>query len=176
MPNQSTSRYILTALSIILVITAFILVALNAIQIQKRPGAVPAVSNGPLQIKTNVTTVGGTIQAVNGSSFTMKLDQLNGQVVAANVNDVRTVMVSASTSVMSMEQKAPAEFQKEMSAYSASLKTPLKPGSPMRTIPLPYINKKLTLSDLKAGMSVTLTGPNGFADGTTLKPTAITIR
>lgn len=176
MPNQSTSRYILTALAIILVITAFILVALNAIQMKKRQVATPTGSTRPLMLKTNVTTAGGTIRSVSGMSFTLKLDQLGGEALAPASNDIRTVIVTSTTVMTRTVQKKPEELNKEMSAYTASLKTPLKPGSPPRIVPLPYSIEKLTIADLKVGESVTLTGPSGFTDSDTLRPSAIAVR
>ncbi len=175
--QKSTSRYILTALAIILVITAFILVGLNALNIDQRMG----LSLGKIQatsgqldqrykdgflaarakyrsmcptIITTGTMMSGTVTAVDASSLTVKQSSFDTDSDVDGVSDLRTVNITAQTKIQSQIAKLPQDFTREMAAY--------KPGLPgqFKAPPMAYTVKSVNISDIKVGDKVDVTAAN----------------
>ncbi len=174
--NSSTSRYILTALAIVVVFTAFVLVGLNALDIQKR-FASPKTFFAPIaqksgdsfddgykaareqfkkmcpQTNQEAHSFSGTIHSISASSLVVTQDTLPVNADVDGVSNDRTVNTDANTKIVSITQKEQVAFQQEMATFQKQLTdSPAKPVAP----PVPFVEKMLTLPALKVGQRVSV--------------------
>lgn len=162
--RSSTSRYILTALAIILVITAFILVGLNALRLQSGGGiglsllsqqTDQAYKDGylaarqkyqsicPLPVAT--TQMIGRVLSTNSSSLKVQEQSLDTDPKVDGVDDVRTVTITSTTSLMLVVRKSAATLAAEQASAT--------PGSPPPSV---FTEQKISLADIKPGMTITV--------------------
>lgn len=162
---KSASRYILTALAVILVITAFILVALNAFTIQSQPlRIVPkkTAEQGYIEgyqaarkkyhaicpiANLEAFSFTGTVQSVSGKSITVLQTSLDTDPAADGVSNTRTVTIASSTLIQETIVKTPEQLAKD----AQDLQTSLKKGG---TISPPSSFVPSSVSDIKAGQTV----------------------
>lgn len=165
--TKSTSRYILTALAIILVITAFVLVGLNALDMQNKLGLNLGGSNQAREqyklgyqaareklkascpmVERHSETISGTVTAVSGDKLTFLQDTFDTSEIIDGVKDTRVATVSAATKLQLRTNKPQDQLSKEMAAFKPA------PGA---TPPSPFITTSARLSDIKAGDKVIIT-------------------
>lgn len=173
--SPSTGRTILAVLSVCLVMTAFVLIALNAYL--KQPVGLTAKTSGGLFGKSSDQAykdgyeaarqrfsklypvlnqesrlVSGTVIAVSGNGFTLMQDSLAIDPKADGVSDTRTITVDDKTLINQVKEKDPDAFRKEMEAFLAKQGQSTEPQSP----PIPTISTAARLSDLKPGMRLSV--------------------
>jgi hypothetical protein len=166
MANQpSASRYLMTTLAIILVITAFILVALNAFQIQTNPFRIMVKKtaehgyvDGYLAARKNYQAIcplagqptnffTGVVQSVSGQNVVVVEQSLETDPLVDHISNTRTVAVDANTIIQSSVTKSADEIAQDLKALQDSLK---KGG----VVPAPSNSVSATLSDIAPGQSV----------------------
>ncbi len=125
-------------------------------------GMVPGL-NSNIPIKS----LSGTVEKIDGNKLTVKTVPLNP--LADSSLDERIVDVDSSTKIFQMTQKDPQEYQKEMAAFQKTMQSQTqaqisntanktnsaKPQT--ATPPMPFDKKQISLSDLKAGMQISIT-------------------
>ncbi|MFA5185534.1 MAG: hypothetical protein WC551_03540 [Patescibacteria group bacterium] len=170
--NASASRYILVTLCVILVVTAFILIALNAFNLESRLGVKVLPGASSAQLKEQYTkgylaarekyknmcpvigrtgnSIGGTVESVSGNTIKLKQNTFDTDVNVDNVSDIRTVTVTSATKIELATRKSDEAFAKEMEAFKPSTD---KPASP----PSPSIVTTAKISDIKAGDNIIVT-------------------
>lgn len=161
--GSSSSRSILTILAIVLVITAFVLVGLNALKTQSSKTS-DQYTQGFLAARTmytqmcpmvrneqSATTLTGTVQSNNGSSLVILANNLDTDQKIDGVGLTRTVTVTADTKIQQTTQKTSIELSQEVQAFIANHATGTRP-----TPPSPYTVTNLSLSEIKAGDVVTI--------------------
>ncbi|MCC7357226.1 hypothetical protein IT408_01845 [Candidatus Uhrbacteria bacterium] len=173
--SPSTSRTILAVLAVCLAITAFILIGLNAYMKQPSSNSQYVGSNTDSSCKNNSykegyeaarksfsrifpslqqesLSVSGVIIALNPNGFTFTQDSLAVDPVADGVSDTRTITVNEKTEINAIAEKDPDVFRKETQDFLEKIKGSSEPGSP----PIPLVNTKASLNDLKPGMRVSI--------------------
>lgn len=167
-PSQpSASRYILTALATILVITTFILVGLNALNLQKRftapegsPTATKGYQDGYLAarakysamcpfVNQRTNTVTGVITATSANSFTITQNSLDTDPIVDGIGDERTIAITPQTQITKNTPKDPKKLAEEQAQFIASNKS-LTTAVP----PSPVIQEAMSIGDLRVGQSV----------------------
>jgi hypothetical protein len=163
--RSSASRRILTVLAILIVVTAFILIGINAIILNKanplkgESNAEKAYKQGYedarkkfQDVYPNVTEasyqVSGKVLSVNKNSFTILQENLATNPYVDDVSDTRTILLTVSSTITTTTNKDDATFQKELQAF---MKNP-QSGTP----PMPTVTHTLKLSDLNIGDRVTV--------------------
>lgn len=165
--TKSTSRYILTALAIILVITAFVLVGLNALNMQNKLGLPLGTSNQAREqyklgyqaareklkaicpmVERHSETISGTVTAVSADRLAILQDTFDTSEAIDGVPDTRVAIVSAATKLQLQTNKPQDQLNREMTAFKPA------PGA---TPPSPFIMTSAKLSDIKAGDKVMIT-------------------
>ena len=172
-PPRSTSRYILTALAMIIVITAFILIGLNALQLEQRfsrisYGSVPfsgmmnGYRNGFMAARTKYQTIcpmanqavhalTGKIVDVSSDSLTIEQTSLVTDPDVDGISDTRTITLTPQTEIIRLQPKTPEQLSAEQANFIATMKTG-KPTTP----PSPVMRQVLTTKDLQIGQTVTI--------------------
>jgi len=164
--RSSTSRYILTALAIILVITAFVLVGLNALQLQNRNGGIIGLTSSADQnykegylaarakyqsICPNGATltlgVTGTVTNVGNNELSLTQQSLDTDPRVDGISDTRTILVNASTTFVQYVDKTPEQISNELKSFV---------GSATTEPPSATTSKTISLSDIKPGSTVTV--------------------
>ena len=158
--NASASRTILVGLAIVLVITAFVLVGLNAL----RPAPAKISSGDPyaqgfqdaramyqnlypqVAQQSDATSLVATVQSNNGNSLTVLASSLDTDERIDGVSNTRTITLDANTKIQSTAPKAPDQFAKEMQSYLAKNST-----SSATTPPAQFTFTNLKASDIKPG-------------------------
>jgi hypothetical protein len=167
--TKSTSRYILTALAIILVITAFVLVGLNALNIEQRLGLSTGWGNSAQleehyrlgyqaarekyksmcpMVEKQGSTISGTVTSVTSDSLTIEQDFFDTDELVDGVSNLRHAKISANAKIQAHTAKDPEILNKELAA--------LKPGSESQP-PAPFTVTNIKLSDIKPGDRVVMT-------------------
>lgn len=171
--QTSISRYILVILSISIVFTALVLIALNAWVQNKRlatsgtdiVGQIfsnQGYENGyragylaarekyskiaPLPAGAVVTSLTGTVTKVAADQISLTVKNLDTNEFIDNVSNDRTALVNASTTVVLRTFLTAEEQAKQLEKWGRS-------GS-KNAPPLPYTEKNIKLSDLTVGQSV----------------------
>lgn len=173
--SPSTSRTILAVLSVLLVITALILLGLNAYM--KQPSGSGRATSGLFgtssdqaykdgyaaareryarlfpYINQEVRLVSGTVSSVSASGFVLTQDSLAVDPKADNVPDARTITVDKNTKIVTSKDKDPDTFRAEMDDF---MKKSGIPGTQPPAPPLAIIESSATLTDIKPGMRVSV--------------------
>ncbi len=172
-PEKSLSRYILVILSVSVVFTALVIVALNAYVSNKKLSE----SNGGSFLNNalssfsyddgykdgykaarerfsiappKILSVNGTIQDLDLNNFMIIAENLDTDEFVDSVSDKRNVLVNASTTIFMRSPLTQDEIDKKLSAWSKSSDRDIT--SP----PQPFEEKALNFSDLKNGQVVTV--------------------
>jgi hypothetical protein len=168
--TKSTSRYILTALAMILVITAFVLVGLNAMNLeQKFSLSLDAMKRNASQaqeeynkgyaaaqakyknlcpmIGRDSDTIGGKILSVSADKITITQDTFDTDETFDGIPDTRTAIVTAATKIQLQSPKPTEQLSQEMSDFKPAS------GNPP---PSPFTISDIKLSDLKEGDRVSI--------------------
>lgn len=161
----------MTALAIILVITAFILIGLNALQLQQGGSVLQTPNQSQLdakyregylaarqkyqmlcpQLAQAQKNFSGKITAISGNTVTVDAANLDSDMIVDNLGSTRTINLVASTKIQRTTQKDQAEITKEMDAYSQTAPSPTNPP------PQLYNVTDLSASDLNVGEVVSVT-------------------
>ena len=183
--HQSTSRYILTSLACILVLTALLLVALNSFAPKTQlPFGMKTTSQAymdgylaaraqyqnkcpNLQAEQNINHFTGTVQANDGQTLTVLQTSLDTDPNIDGVSNTRTVTVSNQTLIHAMTQKSPEALNKEIQA-SQKLGAA---GSP----PQPFTTTDIKLSDIHVGDTVMIESDQSVRLLATIPATVISI-
>jgi len=164
--HASTSRYILTALSIILVITAFILVGLNALEIQKGGSLFSFGAPSQAQLKYRagylaarareqtlfpaiampITILNGTITNLTSDGFIINATNVDTNKIADGLDTRRNVKLTSTTVIQKVISKSPKDFAKEL---AAGVKLD-------KTLPRPFTTQTIRASNLSVGENVTV--------------------
>ena len=88
---------------------------------------------------------------------------------------VKTIMVKSETKFMKSEAKDNAVFQKEMEEYQKTTAAQAN-GTQISTPPMPFAEKEISLSDLKAGDQITAEASENVKDKTSFEATKITLQ
>lgn len=172
----SLSRYILVILCSSIVFTALVLVVLNSWMQNQRLATLgsgigidqifgsQSFENGykagylaarekytkiaPLPAGTVVTALSGTVKSVSDKQIVVTATNLDTDPYVDGVSNDRTVLITASTTVMQRVFLSPEEQAKQMDRWSRSA------DKNKTSAPAPYTEKKLNLSDLKPGQTV----------------------
>lgn len=119
-------------------------------------------------------SISGKILSVSGNTITIES--------MASINPFetlpkeRTITVTSSTKLISMEQKDQVSFQKEMEVFSKQMSS-VKPGSaPSAPImpPMPFNEKTISLSDLTAGIIINVEASENIKEKASFIATKIT--
>lgn len=173
----SLSRYILVILCASIVFTALVLVILNSWMQNQRLASLGLGSTGvdqifgsqsfengyksgylaarekytmiaPLPAGAVVMALSGTISSVNDKQIVVTATNLDTDSYVDGVSNDRTVLITASTTIMQRIFLSPEEQAKQIDKWS-------KTADRSKTSPpAPYTENKLSLSDLKAGQTV----------------------
>ncbi len=173
--QTSKSRYILTSLAIIIVITAFILVGLNALIIQKGGTGLLISSTASQEeldasyklgyqaardkadslcdgVKLSVNSFTGTVVANDGEKLVVAQNSLMADPLADGISDNRTVLVSANTKIVKSIKKSDEQFIRELKNFETAQAT----GNTNSESPNDTIEQVLKLSDIKVGSKVSV--------------------
>lgn len=162
--EKSASRYIITSLAVLLIFTSFLLVALNAWQLQSKPPFVAArktSTQGYIEgyqaarktyqtlcpLATSVKQFTGTVQKNDGTTLAVLQLSLDADPLVDGVGNIRTVTIDANTKIQRVIQKTPELFQKDLDAYAKK-----QSGTP----PVPVQRVDIPLSDIKTGQTITV--------------------
>ena len=96
----------------------------------------------------DMRSVSGTIETIKENSLTIKTPPSMNPF--EDLPEKREVIVTSATKIIRLVQKDPKVFQKEMEA----IQKPMKPGEPVQPPPTPFIEKAISLKDLKVGDQV----------------------
>ncbi len=182
--RSSTSRYILTALAIILVITTFILVGLNALNLEQRmrvgsafiPQAAAPSNQGyidgykaarakykalcALPIDT-VMNFSGTIKSISANSLTVTALTLDTDPIVDGIGNDREVTITANTKIQKLTDKT----VEEMMADNAAT-----------TPPTPFKISQLQLKDLTVGQTISINSATDVRLAPVVTAETITVR
>lgn len=180
--HSSTSRYILTALAIILVITTFILVGLNALNLQQRMSTTSVLSpsgssnqgyvDGYKAARAkyaalcalpidNVMSFSATVKAVSANELTVTALTLDTDPTVDGISNDRTITVSADTKIQKLTDKTPTEMAAETSATVP---------------PTPFKISQLQLKDLTVGETISISSATDVRLAPVITAQTITVR
>ena len=144
-------------------------------------GMVPGLdSNIPIK------SISGTVEKIDGNKLTVKIVPLDPLADPSTLE--RTVDVDNSTQFFQMVQKDPQEYQQEMAAFQKTMQsqtqaqtsnTANKTNSAQpqtATPPMPFDKKQISLSDLKAGMQISITSNSDIKTAQEFTATEIDIQ
>jgi hypothetical protein len=188
--HASTSRYILTALAIILVITAFILVGLNAMNLNPSfSNPLAGASQEELDAKyregflkaramyadriaempaSDATAFSGIVVSNNGSELVVRALELDTDMLVDGVGQDRTVRVVANTKIRELQPKDAGVLEAELNAFEAR-------NEEGGTAPSPDVEKIIPLSEVKEGMHVRIHSASAVRLLPTIDATVVTV-
>ncbi|MBP9869457.1 hypothetical protein KBC59_02785 [Patescibacteria group bacterium] len=184
--HASTSRYILTALAIILVITAFILVALNAMNLTPSFSS-PLGGNSEQSYKegflaaramyapllpelsdTESLSLSATVLSNNGTSLRVRATSLDTDEIVDGVSLDRTVLITSATKIRELQPKDPATLDAEIAAFNAQ-------SNPDAESPSPDVERIVPLSEVKEGMRIRIQSASAVRLLPTIDATVVTV-
>lgn len=167
----STSRYVLVALCVVVVLTTLALVIMNYWTKNSGMPALDQVLSGQtyedgykagflaarekfsktpvLPQGMEVKSVFGEVKTVNKDSLTVLVTSLDTDPMVDGVSDTRTVNINKDTKIFKQISLSVDEFRNKMDAWNQSDKS--------QPMPQPFKEVAMSLSDLKAGTKVTIT-------------------
>lgn len=166
--QKSASRYLLTALASILVITAFLLIGLNAFRLEGMLGQKPKktlaqayaegyrtarqtiASQNPIMALSQTSMLGEVISN-NGSSLVVMQKNLDTNPAVDGISDERTIIVDTKTLIERSVSKPTDQFLKELSAIKD-----VSSSKPPSNVTLSVIR----LSDIKVGETIRVESAN----------------
>ncbi len=171
--TTSKSRYILTSLAIIIVITAFILVGLNALHLENRLASSSFGKAGAVELDAKYVegylaarqkyqamcpfanqpaySLSGTVQSINtDGSLTVLQDSLESDELVDHVSDQRWITLTPNTIIMRSVAKSQEQFQKETAEFNSARAA----GSAAVTPPSPMSEELVQLGDIPVGSRV----------------------
>ncbi|MDF1496942.1 MAG: hypothetical protein P1P90_02685 [Patescibacteria group bacterium] len=174
-PEKSLSRYILVILSVSVVVTALVIVALNAYVSNKK---LSESNNGTFlnnalssfsyddgykdgynaaREKFNIApselrAITGTVQSITPNSLKLEAINLDTDEFVDGVSNVRTALITSSTKVLHRSNLSGEELGSAMQKWQNN------PGD--NPPPLPYTEKEVTVSEISEGSAVTVISKN----------------
>jgi len=171
--EKSLSRYILVGLSVSVVLTALVIVALNAYVTNRRlsgdgetfigsalssfsynkgykdgyEAARAKYSITPVEI----TQLNGTLIEIKDQKLTVQAENLDTDEFIDGVSNLRTVMISTSTKILSRTPISTEELDKRLAAWRRSGQQDTTPP------PSAYDDEEIDFEDLNAGQMVAIT-------------------
>jgi hypothetical protein len=168
--ERSYSRYILVVLCVSIVMTAIVLVALNAYTKSKtiptpalQDDSADAYRAGFAAAKARFEQYGlnvlagqnnvliGDVKSVSSAALVVTQENLMTDEIVSGVSNDRTVRVTAETAIVQETPKPAAQFEKEQDAFSK-----LPPGTATEP-PNPTVRTMIRLADIKNGDRVRVT-------------------
>ncbi len=171
-PEKSLSRYILVVLSVSVVLTALIIVAINAyvnnVRLSSDNGFIDSTLSSfsynqgykdgynaardrfnimPLE----VTAISGEIIDITGDSVTINAVNLNTDEFVDDISNLRKATISEDTNISARTALSEEDFDKAMTAWRAS---GASQGLPP---PAGFTDKEAQFSDLQVGQNITIT-------------------
>ena len=126
-----------------------------------------------------VFSLSGQVKSINGNTIVINANPLTQNPFAeGNFPAVREVAVTGATSIIRIEQKDPAVFQKEMAASQKAMQSrTVSAGTPPAaiTLPNPFIEAVLKLSDVKIGDTITVTAASDITNAARFEATKIQV-
>ena len=171
--TTSKSRYILTSLAIIIVITAFILVGLNALHLENRLASSSFGKASKVELNAKYVegylaarqkyqamcpfasqpaySLNGTVQSVNADgSITVTQNSLESDELVDHVSDQRWIIVTSNTIINRSVAKSQEQFQKETADFNSARAA----GSATVAPPSPMSEELVRLGDIPVGSRV----------------------
>lgn len=170
-PEKSLSRYILVVLSVSVVLTALIIVAINAYVNNARLSSDDGFIDSTLSsfsynqgykdgynaardkfhfAPVEIRTINGTIIETTSNSLTINAINLDTDEFVDGVSNIRKAELTAETKFFSRTALSEEEFDKAMSAWRSSGAT--RGESP----PSGFTDKEISASDLQAGQNIVI--------------------
>lgn len=181
--RSPTSRYILTVLAIILMITTFILIGLNAFNIQGRFVTGKSYNDGFLAAREmyqkmcpnfigEAKSISGVVTSVQGGSFVLKQDSLDTSEEVDGVSDSRTIAVAESTKFVKYDQKSTEQMQKDLDAFIKARNENNQPTPP------PSLNtvRAMTFADIQVGQRVSVVSDSDVRLKEVISATTVTLQ
>lgn len=185
--TPSHSRYVLTILAVILVVTALILIALNALQLDRRFGAVTQISTGDVRqayadgylaarkkyqalcplVGLSMTQFVGTVQSISGDTLMVLQQSLDTDPLVDGVSDIRTVLITAQTAIQRMEEKPREQIEKELRALNITTERAVPPS--------PHVLTSVKLSDVQVGQRVSVRSASDVRMESSIRALSITL-
>ena len=116
-------------------------------------------------------SISGTVKSVSGNVVTLETTASPNPF--EELPTVRQVTVGSGTKIIKQVTKDPAEFQKEVTAWQKSSTDP-KSGT-ITTLPLPFAETELKVSQLKSGDRVSVEASNNIKTQVSFEATKITV-
>ncbi len=182
------SRYVLTLLAVILVITALILIALDALQLDKRFSqqtgqssqsvARQAYIKGYLAARKNyqalcplanleVRQFTGAVTEISDKSLKVLQQSLDTDSLVDGVDAVRTVVITPTTVLQRVEAKPLDQIEKDLTAARTSSREAVLP-------PSLYIRTLIKLSDIQVGQRISVESATDVRLQSTVEAVTIT--
>ena len=160
-----TQKNIIIFLSVVLVVAIVVIGVLLAERPTSSGGVtggvmIPATPPMPSSPDGLLHSLAGQVVSVANGSITVSA-VLAGKTAPSTV----TVAIQSDTTYTLQVPIDPAEFAKKMNAYQQQMASS-SAGGTIATPPIPYTTKTMALSDIKAGMSVTVVPVSNTKEGT----------
>ncbi len=179
----------MVVLSVSVVLTALIIVALNAYVTNKRladgssNGFIDTAMSGlsydegykagykAAREKFNIAppevqVMEGTVESLGSDSLQVKATNLDTDEFVDGISNIRTVMITTSTKIFTNEYLSEEDFDTEMNKWQ---------NNPNLPPPSPYIEKEIDSSELEEGARITVKANNNIRLESTFDAVRITI-
>lgn len=127
----------------------------------------------------NIFSLSGQVKSINGSTIVINANPMTQNPFAeGNFPAVREVTIVGATSITRTEQKDPATFQKEMTAFQKATqsRTGSAGAAPAAVnLPNPFTEVVLKLSDVKVGDTITITAASDITSAARFEATKIQV-
>ena len=125
---------------------------------------------------SDVRTVSGTIKSINGNVILIESDNTIQNPFEKSIKS-RSITVNGNTKITKLENKDQATFQKELDDFQSKMKTQKADGTPqLIQPPAPFIEKQLSLDDLKVGDKITADASENIKEKDSFEATRIVMQ
>ena len=125
-------------------------------QVQKLQAQIDMAKKNLPPLPQQLNTVSGTIKSISGNTISLEASIFSP---FEELPPIRTITVTDKTTVIKLEQKAAATYQKELAEYQKASEPPKGSKTPpvILPIPNPYTQLPGSRADLKPGLSISVT-------------------
>ena len=126
-------------------------------------------------VPPDVRSLSGQVEAVSDTMLTLKAASITQNPFADTFPAIREVAIASSTKITSVSQKDPAELQREMQVFAEKMAGVAASSAPRAAVapPSPFTETDISLSDIKAGDTVTVTADSNILNSANFTATAI---